>query len=53
MINISDEYESLNKKYPAYAKNCLECVYADIKNNKCPRFGYTDVILYYKMCNGD
>ena len=43
------------KKYPAYAKGCSECVYFKNENEegKCPRYGFDKLVLYILNCNTD
>ena len=43
------------KKFPAYAKDCSECVYFrnDNDEGKCPRYGFSNLDLYILNCNAD
>ena len=43
------------KKYPAYAKDCNECVYFrnDNDEGKCPRYGFDKLSPYTLNCNAD
>ena len=43
------------KKYPAYAKGCSECVYFKNENdeNECPRYGLSNLDPYILNCNAD
>jgi hypothetical protein len=44
-----------DKKYPAYAKSCLECNYAECKDDtlNCLKLGIKDVSPDCLTCNAD
>ena len=45
------------KKYPAYCRYCLDCVYyiKDSHNDeyKCVKFGFSNLVPYILNCNAD